>query len=198
MTNNKSASAYSTAGVMLSAFGGISQAIGNFYAAKTEQYQANSKALEYDLAADIASMNAEQEEENALFAMQKGEAEIGALTMRSGQEAATARATMAANGVAVGVGSAAELMATNELMKQRDMLTINANRVRSAAEARMRASGFRGQAIAGRTTAANMLRTASTINPLLTGFTSLMGSAGQVAEKWYHYNNKATSSYAAD
>lgn len=186
-TTNK-AGAFSTASIMLSAFGGINQAVGSYYAAKTQQYESASQALSYDLSADIAVMNAKQSEDDARFAMYKGEKEIGALTMKSGQEAASMRAQMAANGVALDVGSAAEAMATHEIMKQRDVYEINASRVREASSARMQAAAYRGQAIMDRTSANNMRRTSSTISPTLAGYTSLLNSAGQVASQWY--NNK--------
>ncbi|WP_287372420.1 hypothetical protein [Prosthecochloris sp.] len=194
MYSTKTAKAFATSGLILSAFGGITQSIGNFYAAKSEQYHAASRAIDYDLAADIASMNADQEEDNALYEMARGEQEIGALSMRSGQESATARATMAARGVSLGVGSAAEIMASHEIMKQRDMLTINSNRVRRAASARMKASNYRGQAIMARTSADNMRRTIKTTNPWLSGFTSLMNTASSVANQWYQYNKPVKTS----
>lgn len=162
------------AGVFLQAAGAVNSAIGSYYSAKSQQ-----SSLRF--AADIADINARISEIGAQSELMKGEREIGALTMRYGQMKSTQRASLAANGVDLGEGSAAEIQASTDILKEIDANTLNSNAVRSAWGYRTQATNYQNDAILKRATA-------STIDPLGAGLTSLLGSAGSVASSWYNYN----------
>lgn len=102
------------------------------------------------------------------------------------------RANLAANGVDLGVGNAAEALASTDIMTEMDKNIIEANAVRSAWGYKMQ--GVNAQA-AGDQSAFNY-STASRFNgvssdavsPGMSGATSLLSGAGQVAQAWYKYN----------
>lgn len=180
-----SANAFGTAGTILSVAGALSSVIGAFYAADLAKIQAESVAstLEYQQA--IAEINAQVAELNAQQALYAGERQIGMVTMKYGQMKSESRASMAARGVTLGAGSAQEVVATTELMKQVDVITINANAVREAEAARMQKVGFQTESLMSGTYADTTRIQADAISPWAAAGTSLLSAGAQVADTWY-------------
>mgnify|MGYP000066526460 CR=1 FL=1 len=87
------------------------------------------------------------------------------------------RAAMAANGVDLGVGSAAEVTASSKVVGEHDALAIRDNASRAA-------WGYRTQAQYNRNTAEAAFSAADAINPLVSAGSSLMTSAGSVSQSW--------------
>jgi hypothetical protein len=88
---------------------------------------------------------------------------------------------LAANGVDLGEGSAANILTTTDVMGEIDANTIAGNAVRSAWGYRTQAVNQTNQALTSRTAA-------GAINPGQAGFTSLLTGAGSVASNWYRYD----------
>lgn len=151
--------------------GAVSGAIGGFYSAKMSK---NQLAFE----ADMSRINARMAELGARTALDNGQKQVAGLTMQAGQLKSRQRASMAANGIDLGEGSAAEIQASTELMKELDKQTIEANAVRSA-------WGYRTEAANLQSSALMKEGTASGISPLMSGASSLLTGAGQVAQQWY-------------
>lgn len=194
--------------------GMATQAIGSYYGAKIQQeqykaqasnlrYQSQSQSMTLQFQKDMATLNAGLAEADAQQILLAGEREAGQISRRYGRAKSSNRASMAARGVQLGVGSAAEVEASIELAKQVDMLTINANRVRAAEAARMQRVNYQNQAMmsgvsaanvagSGAISAANLELSAGTISPFGGAFTSLLGNAGAVANTWYRDNQLAT------
>lgn len=99
--------------------------------------QANGIA---QIQANIARINAQQMESQAQGALRAGEKAVLQKTMQAGQVKGSQRAALAANGIAVGEGSAAELQASTDIVK-----TIDANQL--AANAQQEAWGYRNKAL---------------------------------------------------
>lgn len=158
-------------GLAASLFGMASQAIGTYYSAKSQQDNLKFQA-------EMAKINARMAETQAQHIMDEAHAAIGQVGLKAGKIKGAQRAAMAANGVRLGVGSAKEVVATTDLMKEIDSLTINANAVRAAGSARMQGANYAGQA-------AMAQGSAGTISPFGMGATSLLTSAGQVAGTYY-------------
>lgn len=177
--------AFAQAGPMLAVFGAVNSAIGSYYQAKSAEYQFESQASNLAFQADMAQINQRRAEFQAYTIMEAGQRQIGAVTMRAGQVKGSAKASMAARGIQLGVGSAAETIATTDLMKEIDALTINTNRVRAAEETRMQAVNYGTQAAMLDVSAANALGSASTISPFGSAATSLLGSASNLSSAWY-------------
>lgn len=134
----------------INALGSIATSIGNavmgFNASKTNKIVAQYQA-------QIQDNNARMAELSALSALNQSQWKIAALTMRAGKVKSSQKVAMAANGIRVGRGSSAELLATTELMKRIDVNTEYANGYRAAwgyrlnaIQAGMKASALRGTA----------------------------------------------------
>jgi len=137
--------------------GGITSAIGSYYSA-----QAQKSALKF---------NARMADRQAESVLQQGQQEVASLTMKAGQVKGAQRAAMAANGIDLGMGSAAEVQASTDIMKTIDMNAIESNAMRSAL-------GFRADALLTKAAA-------SAISPVGESFSTLLTGAGAVADYWY-------------
>lgn len=160
----------------MQAAGAVSEAIGGFYSSKMTK---NQLAFE----ADISRINARLAELGARTALENGQKQVASLTLQAGQLKSRQRASMAANGIDLGEGSAAEIQASTELMKQIDMQTLEANAVRSAWGYRIEGSNLQSAALMKDGSAAGT-------SPLMAGASSLLTGAGKVASSWY---GKSTS-----
>jgi len=154
--------------------GAASSAVGSYYSAQSQK-----TAL--GLQANLSDINARMSESAAQATLLTGQREEQRSDIATANLKGTQRASMAANGIDLGEGTANQILTTTDVMGQVDANTIQANAVRSA-------WGYRTQA-ANQTNQANMSRaSASAISPLTSATTSLLGSAGSVASNWYLYN----------
>lgn len=97
--------------------------------------------------ANIARLNAQMMERQAQGVLRSAEKAIVTKTMQAGQVKSTQRARLAANGIAVGVGSAAEIQASTDIIKEIDKNQIKSNAVADAWGYRMKAVGYEGDAL---------------------------------------------------
>lgn len=157
--------------VMSSAAGALQSMFGAYYGAKTQKINLRHSAAMAEINARIADLGAES-------ALMQGQSEVARLTQQAGQLKSRQRVALAANGVDLGVGNAAELQASTDIMKEIDTETITANAVKNAWGYRTNAMNLRSGAAANRVTAGG-------INPFAQAATSLIGSSTQVASQWY-------------
>lgn len=163
---------------MIGQVGGMaSSAIGSYFSAGAQKATLQGQAA-------IADANARISELGAQSALNQGQQQVGALTLRAGQLKSSQRAALAANGVDLGEGNAAEIQASTDIMKEIDSNTLTANAVRSA-------WGYRAQAVNFENDALMKRAGADSISPGMAAATSLLGSAGSVASSWYQWR-KAT------
>lgn len=162
---------FTVSAVALSASGAVSGAVGSYWSAKNNKITLQGQAALADTNARIAELGAEQE-------LIKGQQEVASVTMQAGQVKSAQRTAMAANGIDLGEGNAAEVQASTDIMKEIDKNTANANAVRSA-------WGYRTQAMNSQNEATVKRGSASGINAGQSGFSSLLTGAGQVAPSWY-------------
>lgn len=173
-----------SAGLLLGMFGAMNSMIGNFYAMKSQQYQLKSQASSMRFQSEMSAMNRRMAEREAEQAMRAGEREIGRYTMEAGQQKAATQASLAARGVQAGVGSAAEQIASQDIISKIDVMTIDSNRVRAANAARMQAVNYANQAMMQGVSAENLMASRRTISPAVGTINTLLGSAGTVASQW--------------
>lgn len=159
--------------------GAAASTVGAYFGAKSQKLQANG-------AAAIADLNATQFELSAQQELRKGDAGVAAASARAGQVKSAQRAALAANGVDLGVGSAAEVLTSTDIAKEDDMNMITANAVRAAWGQRVQATNASNEAIGKRAGA-------DSINPFMAGATSLLGSATTVASSWYMMNKSGAT-----
>lgn len=174
----------SNASSILSVSGAITGAIGSFYAAQSQAIALKSQAKTMQFQQRIAEINARGAEFGAQQTLLSGERAIGSYTMRAGQQKAGSQASMAARGIEVGTGSAAQVHASMDLVKQIDVININANAVRQSEAQRIQASNYKVQATMAGVSSSNLQATASSVSPWAAGFTSLLGGATAVAQSW--------------
>ena len=210
--------------------GAVTSALGSHYSARSEasskrfdmrmgamQAQASSKnramALEFSsaeagLQSLIGDINAKMFEGNAQATLLSGQREEQKSQINTAQLKSTQRASMAANGVDLGVGSAENILTTTDVMGEIDANTIQANAVRSAWGYRAEAQNAKGQADVARARqygAAVMagaerdtdskayafaMKQADNVRPSTSFGSSLLAGAGKVADSWYSYANK--------
>ena len=177
--------AMSQTGSIFSIGGAVTGAIGSYYAAQSQKAQLESQASSMRFQSDISELNAAQAEFTAQQIMRAGQQRQGQIGLRAGKIKSSQRASMAARGIDLGVGSAVETIATTDLMKEIDMLTVNADTVRSAESARQQRQNYLTASAMQDVSASNLAGSASTISPFMAAGTSILGSAGSVANAWY-------------
>lgn len=166
MTFQANPAALASTSMYLQAGGAASSAVGAYYSAQNQRHQGR-----------MAKINARVAELGAESAMMQGAEQIAQLTREAGQLKARQRVSMAANGIDMGEGSAAEILASTDLMKELDAQTLKANAVRTAWGYRTEAMNLRNQG-----------RALSSVNPFAAAGGTLLGSASQVAASWYQFD----------
>lgn len=170
------------------AAGAIQSAVGSYYQAKSAQYQYKSQALTMDFQKSMSEINARQAEFMAQQIVDVGGKEISMLKMRAGKIKGAARASMAARGIKLGVGSTAEVIATTDLVAEMDALTIYANAIKSSEAARTQSVNYMNQAMMQGVSAENLRTTASSVSPLSAAMTSFSSSANTLTTSWFLKN----------
>lgn len=163
-----------TASLAGQAGGAAASAVGSYFSAATQRAALKGQAAVADVNARIAELGAQS-------ALLQGQQQVGALTLKAGQLKSNQRAAMAANGIDLGVGTAVELQASTDIMKEIDADMLTANAVRNAWGYRAQAANFQNEAQAKRAVA-------DAIKPGGAAVSSLLGSAGSVAASWYVLN----------
>ena len=169
---------------------------------------------------NVAEINARMAELAAETEMTRGQSEYGSFTLKKGRLKSSQRANMAANGIDLGVGSAAEELTTTDIIGEIDGANIISNAVRSAWGYKSQAVVTRSKAAldavnaraAGNLTANNYSASGNqaylnatnasaftgiqsdAISPMVAGTTSLLGSATRAADTWYKYRRDAAIS----
>lgn len=175
------------------------QAAGLAFSAFSSYNQAEGQKEAANYQASVARNNAQIAEWQAQDASKRGEEEETRQRMRTAQLKGSQRAGLAANGIDISEGSAAQIQADTDWMGEQDALTIRDNAKRNA-------WGWRSQGQQS-TADANMYKAkADSISPMLAGAGSLLGNSGAlinvgnaVADKWYSYkNSKKIELKAAD
>jgi hypothetical protein len=177
--------AMSQTGSIFAIGGAVTGAIGSYYAAQSQKAQLESQASSMRFQSDISELNAAQAEFTAQQIMRAGQQRQGQIGLRAGKIKSSQRASMAARGIDLGVGSAVETIATTDLMKEIDMLTVNADTVRSAESARQQRQNYLTASAMQDVSASNLAGSAASISPFMAAGSSILGSAGSVANAWY-------------
>jgi hypothetical protein len=171
-------------GIASSIFGGLQ----SYYSAKAAKKAAAFEAEVHQSNARMALINARINERMAQGILQASEINQSQVSMKAAKVKAGQRASMGARGVVIGEGNTAEELATTDMMKEMDMLQINADSVRKAGSARMSAVNAIGDSVNSENQALFASARASSINPGRAGLTSLLDSGTQVAASWYRRN----------
>lgn len=170
-TTGGGSGAVSYVGLGLSLIGAASSAYSSWQSAKFQKRQLENEAELADINAKIA----EQGAETATIAGQKQES---AIRSRTAQIKSSQRAGLAASGVDLGTGSAANVLTTTDVMGEMDANTAAINTLMSA-------WGYRTQASNLQSSAAMSRADSSAISPGSAVISSILSSAPSVAASWY-------------
>jgi hypothetical protein len=171
-------------GQIASVFGAATSAIGAYYGMRSQQNQLRMQAQNAQFQAEMSRINRRAAEFTAGEVGRQGQLQAGRYTMGAGQARAGARAAMAGRGIALGQGSARDIIASMDIIKEIDRLNINASTVRAQEAARLQAFNLGTQATMQSLTASNLSATAGTIMPFFGAATSLLGSAADIGANW--------------
>ncbi len=153
-------------------------------------YSASNARRNLQTSANVADINARTAELGAQSALAQGERAQQRTKLQTAQLKSTQRAGLAANGVDLGEGSAAQILTSTDVMGEIDAATVEADAVRNAWGYRTQAMNYRNEAEMNRATA-------SAVSPAMGAVTSLLGSAGGVAESWYKFKQAGASDSGA-
>ena len=194
-TTTSSGTDWGALGTVTMITGGVMSAIGAYYAAESQKMQLKSQASAAEFAARIADQNARQAEADAQFAIRAGQREAALYSLRAGQAKASLEVSQTARGLQKGEGTAAEMMASQELAKQMDLAAIDTNTLRQSQALRRQAVNERQQGMMGRVSASNLRAGAKTIQPGLAAAGPLLGTTGQALSILGQYQSMNRRNY---
>ena len=154
--------------------------------ADADRYKLKSQGLNLEHQEDMAKINAKMLEMQAQQIARAYDRQYMTKTMQAGLSTGRLRTSFAARGVKMGVGSTANVFATDAIMKEIDKLTMNANKVRAVNQMRTRGvqADIRGDMLG--VSANNMFASASAVSPLLNMTSTLLtGATDFAANKGY-------------
>ena len=161
-------------GVISQGFGAIGGAVGSYYAAQSEKYKTKSLALNLQHRKDMALFNMRMKESQAQHIARTFNKQYQIMTLKQGAKKSTARASFAARGIQMGVGSTKDAFVSSELLAEIDKATMNSNKVRATENKRLEAIGVGIKGDMYGLSASNMFATASSIDPFLNMSSSLL------------------------
>lgn len=128
--------------------------------------------------ADAQATNALIAERAAASAITSGQEQASNASIRGAQTIATQRAALAANGVDINSGTAANVQASTKWVTDSNIDTITANAARAAMGYTTQSQNYANSSGAYRAAA-------DSVSPVTAGATSLLTSATSVASDWY-------------
>lgn len=180
-----STDSWQTAGAIMVVAGAFGSAINALFSVRAEQSAQKMQRLSLEHEASMAAINARQAEVEAQSIVQASHREIGALSLEAEAAKGGRAATMAGRGIQLGVGSAAEVQATGDYVKQSDIMAIGVNAARGAAAARTRAVNASNTSLFASISARNARRTAGNdFLPVAAAGSSLLDSGARFGAYW--------------
>jgi hypothetical protein len=143
---------------------------------------AGSAYQQGQVAKQTAANNAQMAETAALDAQRRGEEEAMQVQRKGAALKSAQRVNLASKGLDLAYGTAADLQDQTDFFTQSDVATTRSNARREAWTQRARGQGMLAQ---GR---------ADALNANMQAAGSLLGGAGQVADKWYSYRGSSPGS----
>jgi hypothetical protein len=162
---------FATASIAMMGAGAAGSIVGSYFSAQSKKSLLNGQA-------DIADINARIAELGAVSELARGRAQTNAIGLQHGQLKGRQRTALAANGVDLGEGSAAEVQTSGDMMSEIDRNTAEANAIRSAWGYRAQETDLQNDALLKRANA-------SGISPAMASVSTLLSEGGTVAESWY-------------
>lgn len=138
----------------------------------------------------VAERNAAMDRESARDTMERGRVEEARYQQQLSQRMGSQRAALAANGIDLSFGSAADFLTDTAVIGQEDAAAIRENAMRETRGYEISATNYQGQASAARSRA-----TGQAIGGALSTFSTALGGAQQYKRVEWNRNNRAPGSY---
>tara|TARA_R100000900_G_scaffold48058_1_gene38782 strand:- start:2771 stop:3349 length:579 start_codon:yes stop_codon:yes gene_type:complete len=148
--------------------------------ANTERYKARSAALNYEHQEDMMELNKRMLDSQAEHIGRAYNKQIAIRTMKAGQNISSTKASFGARGIQMGVGSTANVLASAEILKEIDRLTMNTNKVKAMNNRRTQAVNMGIKADMLGMSADNLFTTASSISPFLNMSSTFLTGASSI------------------
>ena len=168
------------AGIYSQGFGALNSMVSSYYAAHTERYKTKMLALNLQHKKDMTLFNKRMTERQAWHIGRVYNHRLQILGLKQGQAEGKARASFAARGIQMGVGSTKDAFVSSEILAQLDRLTMNSNKVRAVETKKLEAVNLDITSTMLGVSADNMFTTASQISPWMNMSSSLLTGAGNV------------------
>ena len=124
----------------------------------------------------VAEANAQNAELQAQDALRRGEKDAQEIQRRAASFKSSQRVSLAAKGLDLGYGTAADLQDQTDFFSQQDVATARTNARKEAWNLRAQRNNYQMEAAASR--------------PWLSSGSTLLAGAGQVASRWYGYRDQ--------
>lgn len=128
------------------------------------------------VAGDVAARNAKMADQQAEDALRRGEREAADLQRRIASTKSSQRVSLAAKGLDLTYGTAADLQDQTDFFGASDVATTRMNARKEAFARRGQSANFQAEALSSR--------------PWMTAGGTLLAGGGQVADKWYTYRGR--------
>ena len=185
-----------TAALAMQGAGAASSALGAYSSTQASKSSLNLQATLADINAkstmDMAAINQQMAESSAQQTLLTGQREVQKSQISTANLKGAQRASMAANGIDLGEGTALQILTSTDVLGEADANTLQANAVRAAfgyrTQGQAQFNAARTQATNSTSQAVMSRASADAMNPLTAASTSLLGSGAAVASGWYQYN----------
>jgi hypothetical protein len=171
-------------GLLIGIFGAATSAVGSFYQAENQKNELRAQAQNLKFSAQMSAINARGAEFSAQTSRQASQKAIGRYTMAAGQARASAQTAIAGRGIEGGVGSAAEVIGSMDIIKEIDKLTMDANAVREEQALRTQRTNYANQSTMEFMSSRNMSASARSLSATSAGASSLLGGTADLGS-WY-------------
>jgi hypothetical protein len=171
-------------GLVASITGMLGGAMSGYFGVQSEKLKLQGQRSSLEFHSKMSALNADMLEQQAWLVYEQGQRQSGMATLKAGQVKSTARSMMASNNLALGSGTTAEVQASNELMKEVERLSLNAETVRAVEATRMQKVGMQSNASLQQVSADNIGRTARGMSGWTSASASLLSGFGSVANSW--------------
>lgn len=170
--------------IATSIFAGLTRAYAGFAQVRAAQEEQKAQSSAMGHRARMLQLDRRWALQRAESILQQGQGEVGRVSLAGEQRRAAITASAAARGVEAGVGSAAEVLASEKLIEQIDVYNITLDSVRQAGAVRQGARNIENEGRFARASSRNLRRGANAAAPeasLLAGLGSSALSAAYLS-----------------
>ena len=178
----KGMSAGAKFGVWFQGFSMLSGAMSAGHGAAMERIRFESLALNLEHQKDMTLFNMETTESQAQHLSRTFNKRYQIMTMKQGNVKSKAKASFAARGIQMGVGSTKDVFVSSEIAGEIDKLTANSNKVRAVENQRLQGVGLGIKAHMLDVSSQNMFRTASAVSPAMNMTSTFLTGASDLAK----------------